>query len=147
MSEETAPAMPSKPQPPYVLALIICDAVYIDPATGKKTILGVFTAVRASSFPVIFPLITVYAALTDGRGKIPITFRLTTVDDDTVVVETVGEISSDDPRAVCELIINFGNVPFPSPGEYRLQLIACGEFLMERRIVIVGPSTPEETHE
>ena len=32
--------------------MVICDTVYIDPATGKKSVLGIFTAYQASEFPL-----------------------------------------------------------------------------------------------
>jgi hypothetical protein len=37
-------------QPPLALAMIISDAIWIDPSTGKKTILGVFSAIGGNEF-------------------------------------------------------------------------------------------------
>jgi hypothetical protein len=42
----------SKPQ---LLAWLLCDAVHIDPGTGKHTILGVFSNIMAKRFPVVHP--------------------------------------------------------------------------------------------
>ena len=40
---------------PQVLAWITCDSVYVDPATGKHTLLGIFSNLRANEFPVTHP--------------------------------------------------------------------------------------------
>jgi hypothetical protein len=40
---------------PVGLALIVCDAIYQDPTTGKRTLLGIFSAMYASEFPAIVP--------------------------------------------------------------------------------------------
>ncbi|MFH1111273.1 MAG: hypothetical protein V1790_19065 [Planctomycetota bacterium] len=58
-------------QVPYALAMIICDQAYRDPATGKYTLLGTFSSIAAQKYSVTHPAMTVYIALTDGRGKTP----------------------------------------------------------------------------
>ena len=45
--------MHSKPQ---LLAWLTCDGVHIDPATGKHTVLGVFSNIHSDQFPLIHPL-------------------------------------------------------------------------------------------
>ena len=42
-----------------------------------------------------------------------------------------------DPREVVELDYHFSGVVFAAPGEYRLQLFAAGEFLLERRRAVI----------
>ena len=58
---------------PSLLAWITCDAVHIDPASGKHTILGVFSNIKARSFPVVHPYMVWFLTLTDvqpGRHQI-----------------------------------------------------------------------------
>lgn len=50
---------------PYPLALMLCDASWEDPATGKRTILGSFSYLQARSFPALYPVVGVYAAITE----------------------------------------------------------------------------------
>ena len=52
----------SKPQ---LLAWLLCDAVHIDPGTGKHTILGVFSNIMAKRFPVVHPQMVWFMTLTD----------------------------------------------------------------------------------
>ena len=50
----------------YCLAMVICDAIRRDPATGKFTLLGTLSVVGAAEFPSQHILLAVYMPLTDG---------------------------------------------------------------------------------
>lgn len=135
------------PQPPYLLAFIVCDAIYIDPSTGKRSLLGIISAFQANDFPAIVPQMVIYASFSDGRGKIPIKLKLTTVDEESEpLFQGDIEVECNDPRTVYDMVLAVQNIKFPAAGEYRLHFYACGEFLMERRIIIVGPPSGE-THD
>src|ERR1035438_878520 len=56
------PNVNSKPQ---LLAWLLCDAVHIDPGSGKHTILGVFSNIMAKRFPVVHPHMVWFLTLTD----------------------------------------------------------------------------------
>ena len=130
--------MPTNFQVPYALAMILADMVYADPATGKVSILGSFSAIHAHSFPATYPLIAVYLALTDGRGQVPIRFRLVDADEGNVIFEhDAGQLQFLDPRAIMDLVIRIQNAAFPAPGEYRLQIWAESESIMERRLDLI----------
>jgi hypothetical protein len=85
------------------------------------------------------PVICIYAALTDGRGKTPIDLKLVYVDnEDEVIAEAEGEIDFSDARVVAEIIMQLHGLEFPRPGEYRFQLFGnINELLMERRLIVV----------
>ncbi len=125
--------------PPFVLAMVISDSIHTDPGSGKRFILGCFSAIFAHTFPAAHGMMAVYVALTNGRGKVP--FALQVVDtgdeqDEQVLFRGEGEVEFIDPRAVVELNFFIQNLVFPHPGEYRFQLFAGNEFLMERRLVV-----------
>jgi hypothetical protein len=136
---------------PYALAMVISDFVWRDPGNGKCTILGTFSNVYAHKFPAVHPIMAVYAALTDGRGKVPITVQIVDVDEARdPIAKTGGEVEFDDPRMVVEMVLHITGVRFPAPGEYRMQLIAgaSNELLMERRILVVQtPDKPQSAEE
>ena len=48
------------------------------------------------------------------------------------------------PLAEIDLLFHLGDLVFPVPGEYRLQLHAAGHLLRERRLVIVPLDSAEE---
>jgi hypothetical protein len=132
--------------PPLALALVVCDAIWTDPWTGKRTIIGTFSTIQARHFPAKHPILSVYAAFTDGRGKVPI--RLVLVDaneENEPLFSAEAEIEFDDPRVVVELALVSNNVTFPTPGEYRLQLYSGSHPLLERRILLNQlPEAPDE---
>jgi hypothetical protein len=64
---------------PQVLCWLMCDGVHIDPATGKHTLLGVFSAIRGRQFPLTHPFMIWFLTLSDvpaGKHKIRISLGL-----------------------------------------------------------------------
>lgn len=123
---------------PYPLAMVICDHIWVDPGTGKKTLLGLFSTIHAKKFPVTHGLLAVHVSLTDGHGETPI--RLCLVDakgDGDPILDETGTIDFTDPRIICDIAFHAANVLFQKPGEYRFQLFAHKELLMERRVLLV----------
>ena len=124
--------------PPCAVALVVCDAIWRDPGTGKRTILGCFSTIYAGRFPTVHPMLSVYAAVCDGHGKVPVSLRLIDVDEESPpLFELKGEATFADPRDVLEFDFVAQDVPIPAPGEYRLQLRSASHTLMERRIMVV----------
>ena len=122
---------------PHVLAMVLCDQVIIDARTGKQSIIGSFSVIHSPRFPLRYPCLTVYAALTEGRGKTPLQLRLIDSEEENKpVIDRTMNIAFQDPRQVCELHSAFYNIQFPQSGEYRFQLMHEGEPLMERRLLL-----------
>lgn len=130
---------------PYPLAMVICDGLWRDPYTGKTTLIGTFSAIGGHSFPLVHPILSVYVALTDGQGRIPVKLELVDVDEvrEPIFAQET-EVESSDPRSVMELHFQATGLEFPAPGEYRLKLFANSEFIIERRVIVVG-RMPEES--
>jgi hypothetical protein len=133
--------------------LIICDYVHRDPGTGKATMLGCFSVIHAREFPARHPRLFVHTILTDGRGKLPVRLKIVDAEEELdPLFDQELEVELKDPRAVGELTFQIDNLTFPSPGEYRLQLFAGAEFLMERRVIVnqlppLQPSPQVLSHE
>jgi hypothetical protein len=123
--------------PPYALAIGICDLIYRDRGTGKRFILGCFSALHAVEFPAVHPALGVYLDLTNGRGQVPVRVQIVDAEEDAdplAAIEQVIEFA--DPRIVAELDFMFGGVTFPNPGEYRVQVFANDQFVIERRLLV-----------
>jgi ribonuclease PH len=128
--------------PPYAIAMVVCDFIWRDPGTGKFTILGTFSSIAAAAFPCVHPVMAVFVALTDGRGKTPIKLRLIDVDEENdPLFEGDMDVEWTDPRMIAEIAFVVQGAAFPAPGEYRFQLFAGSESLMERRILILEITT------
>ncbi|MFI5356060.1 MAG: DUF6941 family protein [Opitutales bacterium] len=109
--------MQSKPQ---LLAWITCDGVHIDPATGKHTILGVFSNIRAQRFPVSHPFMIWFLTLTDcsaGRHQM----RLSLGREPTEMQPLLDRpFESPGPLQRINLINEIRNLSFPAAGEYSI---------------------------
>ncbi len=127
------------PQMPQVLTLLMADVVSRDPITRKFSILGTYNAITMGSFPAVLPSMSLYLALTDGRGKMPLLLRLIDADEERPPVFTIATIlDSSDPTLPMEAGLCRQRLLFPKPGEYRLQLFAAGEPLLEGRLFVMA---------
>jgi len=128
---------PGKIPPPVPLAMVVCDYIHRDPGSGKLFILGCFSTIHAAKFPATHGVMGIYVELTNGRGKVPIHARLIDANEEREPLwETRDEVEFNDPRIVMQMAFLLGGITFAEPGEYRCQIFACGEFLMERRILV-----------
>jgi hypothetical protein len=124
-------------EPPLPLAMIICDQVYKDTISGKTTILGAFSNILATKTPYIQSL-SVYLELTDTRGEIALQVRIIDANEENPpLIAVEGQVSSTDPREVLSIALYFGNVHFPTVGEYRIQAYANDQFVIERRVLVL----------
>jgi len=128
---------------PYVLVLAICDQIYADPASGKRSLLGMFSCLTVRKLPAFLPQMAVYAAMTDGHGKTPVQLRIIdAAGANDPIIDLAFEVEFQDPFMIAEIGLQVGNVTFPTAGEYRLQATAHGELLMERRILVQVVEAP-----
>ena len=128
---------PGKVPPPYPLAMVVCDNIHRDPGSGKVFLLGSFSTIHAIKFPARHGLMGLYVELTNGRGKVPVRIRLIDANEEREALwEETNDFDFPDPRMVMQIVSLLGGITFPEPGEYRFQVFASGEFLMERRLLV-----------
>ena len=102
------PESSNVPCAPFPLAMVICDAVWRDPATGKWTLLGCFSAIEARVFPCFRPNLAVFVSLTDGRGKTPLKLRLVDVDEEQEpIAGAETQVEFPGPRIVADGVFHF----------------------------------------
>ena len=122
---------------PVPLAMIVCEAFYRDLASGKSSILGVFSDVESAEFPVHISQFCVFVVLTDAEGDIELRLVLVDVDEeDEPIYDRPRTVRFRDKLSVSELLWQLDDVVFPSPREYRLQLYAGKSLIVERRILV-----------
>jgi hypothetical protein len=123
----------SKPQ---LLVWLMCDGVHIDPASGKHTILGVFSNIKARTFPVVHPFMVWFITLTDvstGEHRIRISMGL----DPTNPVELIYRpFESQSPLHRINLINEIRNLTFERPGEYSLLIEIDDEPLLATSLTV-----------
>jgi hypothetical protein len=123
-------------QPPQVLAMILCDQVITDVETNKKSLIGIFDQIEAMTLPCVVHALHVYLSLTDGHGTLSIAIACVTPDEGEEFFRGEAEVEFDDPLQVVELHFIFPNARFPHSGEYRFQLSADGQILLERKFFV-----------
>lgn len=105
---------------PQLLVWLTCDGVHIDPATGKHTILGVFSNIKGRSFPLTHPYMVWFMTLTDvqpGKHRVKISMGL----DPTRLSELIHrEFESGSPLHRINLINELSNLTFSQPGDYSI---------------------------
>ena len=125
--------MQSKPQ---VLAWLTCDAVHIDPSTGKHTILGVFSNIRARQFPVTHPQMVWFLTLSDvpaGEHKIRIAMGLDPANTQPLIERP---FQSQSPLQRINLINEIRNLSFPAAGDYAIVIEVDDEPLLAPSITV-----------
>ncbi len=103
---------------PQILAWITCDSVYVDPATGKHTLLGIFTNLRAKEFPVSHPRMIWFLSfsdLTSGKHRLKITIGLP-MEEPRPIIEK--EFEAENPAQRVNLINDIQGLEFEKPGHY-----------------------------
>ena len=121
---------------PSLLAWITCDGVHIDPASGKHTILGVFSNIKARSFPVTHPYMVWFLTLPDcqpGVHKIKMSMGL----DPTNPAELLHrEFESQSPLHRINLINELRNLRFEQPGDYSIVIEVDDEPILATSLTV-----------
>ena len=130
---------------PMCLGMVLADAIWHDPSSGKRTILGTFSTIFARSFPAAHPLLAIYCLLTDGYGLTKVRLQLVDIEnEDEPLIQADGEVNFVDPRMIAEIDFHFPGIVFPHPGEYRFQMFGADQFLLERRLLVIDPEQSGE---
>ncbi|MBI4229278.1 MAG: hypothetical protein HY608_00425 [Planctomycetes bacterium] len=131
-------------QAPLVLAMVLCDHLWRDPASGKVTLVGTFSAVTAREFPARHPEMALYAAITRAEGKMPVVIRVIKLQPQaTVMAELSATVEFKNLDAVAEFGVDLQDLVFPAPGPYSFQVATGGSVLAERRVMLVQRSNEE----
>ena len=105
---------------PQVLCWQMCDAVHIDPATGKHYILGCFSSIRTRTVPTRHPKMVWFLTLTDvmpGEHQLRMSFGQDMANLAKVVERN---FESRSPLHKINLINEMHNLPFEEIGVYSI---------------------------
>ncbi len=125
--------MQSKPQ---LLNWITCDGVHIDPSSGKHTILGIFSNIRARQFPVVHPLMLWFLTLTDctpGQHTLKISIGL----DPTNMLKVIERpFESHSPMQRINIVNELRNCSFPQAGDYHIHVEVDDELILATNLIL-----------
>lgn len=129
--------MAEKLPPPVTLAMVACDSIWVEPISGKVSLLGILYEFGAVAFPAAYALIAVYVCLTDAHGEVLLELRLVDADDEhEPLFHAEDEVDFSDRGTIIEWTVEVEDIAFPAPGDYSLQLFANGQFVQERRLTV-----------
>lgn len=127
------------PPLPAVLSINICDAIIRDEATKKVSLIGLFSIIRANSFPCVHPLMHIYIALTNGHGKCKTEVRFTRLEDNKPMAGMTGELQFQNPLQVVEINLCWQQLAFEKPGEYAVEVWCDDKYVNRRKFIVMGP--------
>ncbi len=116
----------------------MCDAVHIDPGSGKHTILGVFSNIMAKHFPVVHPHMVWFMTLTDvaaGGHRMRISMGLDLSNLKPLIER---DFESQGPLVRINLISEIRNLSFPRPGDYSIMVEIDDETILATSITVSG---------
>ncbi|MBC7369036.1 MAG: hypothetical protein H7343_19875 [Undibacterium sp.] len=125
--------MQSKPQ---LLCWLTCDGVHLDPGSGKHTILGVFSNIKAHRFPVTHPFMVWFMTITDcspGQHRLRISMGL----DPTQMQPLIERpFEAQSPLNRINLINEIRNLTFPQTGDYSILIEIDDEPILATNLTV-----------
>ena len=153
---------------PILQALLVADHVYVDAATNKKIVAGIFHRLllaKAKVETVDQPVGEIsgegarkieipigghqpgspfcYISVTEVRGKQPFTLRYVNLDDDKALFQTEFQLECANPLETVEAVFPLPVLPAREAGHYALELLWGQEPLGCHRITIIATPQPE----
>lgn len=133
---ESRPELPAPPHP-ALNAMLICDQVVQDEATGKTVLVGIFETVSAYQFPARHGFLCIYAKLTDAQGEYRIRLELVRLEDLRVIGQGKLRATFGDRMAPAELIFQVGDLLFQGPGRYEFRLYANDRWMGSKSLNVL----------
>lgn len=131
--------------PPKSNAMLICDYVLSEQGTNKKSLIGIFENIGASSFPCIHPSLCVYIKLTEATGTYKFRLELVNLQTNAIVAETEipHEILIDHPLKIHELVFNLQGLRFEQAGEYEFRIYANDKIFGQKTFSVTALTSRE----
>jgi len=114
-----------------VNTFLTCDAVHVDPATGKHTILGIFSSLRGKDFPIVHPKMVWFLSLselTKGEHHLKMSIADLTGELDTrVIIDR--HFDAPDPLVKVNLVNDIHRLKFVEAKNYSIVVEVDGEIV------------------
>jgi len=114
--------------PPYMVAAVICDVGVVDPSSGKKNLIGIFTRLGAVTFPSKRPM-SLYVKMSDAAGEYPFKVELVRLNSDEIIATAEGKINAVSRTEYVDFLINFPPLIFSGPGRYEFRVLTSDMFV------------------
>jgi hypothetical protein len=126
---------------PIPLALIVCDHITTCPETKKRSLLGLFDRKAFAEYPTPVFNFCVFCSVTEYTGKVPLALRIVDREEERPpVYEHAMQLPAEmNPLFTIDCEFRIDKATFPVPGDYRVQLLAEGVAILERKLKLFQP--------
>ena len=118
------------------LALILCDTIIEDCATGKKSLIGLFSQIHAPKLPCVHQSMNIFVSVTGGQGTYPCQIVCEHPQLDRPVFCLDCKIKFENPFQVVDMVFQMKAVRFTLPGKYELKVIIDGVPELIRPLIV-----------
>lgn len=128
-------------QRPIAIGLSLCEQIIVAETTRNVTLVNCFTHRTVDHFPADFVPFVAFALLIDGSGEIPLEVVIERLD----TLEEIHRISLmgrfNNPLQTLRCTVRVRECSFPVAGHYQVSLLADGEVLAQRKLVLLSKET------
>ena len=109
---------------PVARGLFLCERIVVEEGTRYVTLVSIFDERTIADFPTDPIACAIYASLVSGRGIIPMTLRVSRLDDMAEIYEKSFSLEFVDPMIEIRFMFQFQGLVFPTAGRYEYLLLA-----------------------
>jgi hypothetical protein len=124
---------------PVVKGLLVCEKVITDSNTRNTSVINRFTTLRLSEFPTTPRRVSVFAALSNANGRMPLELVLEPHAEGDSIYRFAAVVVFPNPLQEIRFILNIPAHSFPHPGGYDVTLYAGDEPLKTTTIRVLPP--------
>jgi hypothetical protein len=129
--------LPSQPQPPVPIALILCDDVIPDRRSRKFHLIGWADSIRAAAFAHAARQFNVFIALTGTQGTFSCHVDCFGPSGQKIFASPARTLAFSRPAQIVMAFFRLQGVRFPEPGVYRVRLLCDNHVVSERHIRVL----------
>jgi len=126
------------------LALILCDTIIEDRATGKKSLIGLFSQIHAPKLPCIHQSMMMLVSVTGGQGAYPCEIVCEHPQLEQPVFKLDCALKFENPFQVLDMVFQLKAVRFPLAGKYEIKVIIDGVPELIRPLMVMPKATMEQ---
>ena len=129
-------------QIPNAAGIILSQQLIVEEGTKNVTLVNTFTHLEVKSLPSTLRSGVAYAVLSDGLGKMRISFVISRPDTLESIMTHAGDVTFTDPLVEQRVFARLRPVEFPLAGRYQVMLLANEELVAQCTLQIVEGQEP-----
>jgi hypothetical protein len=120
--------------PPIAVNMMLCEQVIVDYRTKNPTPVSIFNGLAVEELPSPPQRLSVFAVLTDGRGRSVLRLVVNCLDGGDTVYEQEYPIDFPGPLILVNVNIRVRGIRFPIPARYEFLLFVDSDCVAQRTL-------------